>query len=336
MQIIIALIVLSVLVVIHEFGHFSVAKFFNIKVHEFSLGMGPKIWGKGKGDTQYSIRAFPIGGYVKMEGEDENSKDKRALCNKPAYQRFLVVVAGPVMNFLFAILVFIILLSFLPTIPVPIVESIEIDSPAQIAGILPGDKILKLNNEKINIQRDAVYFFEGNGDKSVEVLLKRDGKKVNLTVEPKLNEEYGRYMIGYVAKTVKPNPVLVIKNGYFETVFLSKAILVSFKDLITGKLGTDQLSGPVGIVNTIGQASQQGMSSLSFLAAFISISFGIFNLLPLPALDGGRIIFLIIEMIRRKPVDSEKEGFVHFIGFALLIALMLFVTYNDIAKLITK
>lgn len=336
MQIIIALIVLGILVIIHEFGHFIVAKSCRIKVHEFSVGMGPKIASRKKKETEYSLRALPIGGYVKMEGEDEASTDDRAFNNKPPYKRLAVVVAGPVMNFILAILIFILLLSAAPIIPLPVVDKVTKNSPAQEAGIQPGDRIVKINNNNINIQRDVIYYLAQSKGKPVDIVIKRGNSVKEVNITPELNEEYGRHIIGYMPKMVEPNVFNIVTNGYYETLFLSKAIVVSLSDLITGKIGTDQIAGPVGIVTTIGEASQQGISNLLFLAAFISISFGIFNMLPLPALDGGRLLFIIVEVIRRKPVDPEKEGFIHFIGFAILIALMIFVTYNDIARLLTK
>jgi regulator of sigma E protease len=314
-------------------GHFTVAKLVDIKVDEFSVGMGPQLLQFRKGETLYSLRALPIGGYIKMEGEDHSSSDERAFSNRPLWARIAVVAAGAVMNFILGFLLFIIMISMVPSIPQPVVGELVNGMPAQQAGLLPGDRIIQLNNYKVHIQKDVQYFLAKNEGKPINVKVLRNGKILDFKLTPRLNEEYRRYMIGYTAKSEKKTFFNVLINAYYETAFLTKAIVNSLGDLFTGKLGLNQMSGPVGIVKEIGGAAQAGIGSLLFIAALISINLGIFNLLPIPALDGSRIIFLIIEGIRRKPINPEKEGLVHLIGFAMLMLLLIFVTFNDITRI---
>ncbi len=331
-----AIIILGLLIVFHELGHFTAAKLTGIKVLEFSIGMGPAIFKIQKGETLYSLRALPIGGYVKMEGEDKNSEDERAFVNKPLWARMVVVVAGAIMNFVLAFLIFIIMMIIVPAIPLPVIEELSPGMPAQEAGLVSGDKIVMLDGNKVRIQKDVSYFLDKNQGEVIKVTVVREGAKLAFDVTPRYNEEYKRYLLGYTPKVVKPGFTQIISNAYYETAFLSKAIIVSFKDLITGKVDLGQVSGPVGIVGAIGGAAKAGFEYLLFFAALISINLGIFNLLPIPALDGSRLMFLAIEGIRRKPIDPEKEGMVHMIGLALLMLLLIFVTFNDVSKLFSR
>ncbi len=331
--IIVAILILGLLIVFHETGHYMAAKLVNIKVHEFSIGMGPKIFNVQKGETEYTLRVLPIGGYVKMEGEDESSEDERAFGNRPLWARIIVVAAGAVMNFILAFIIFIIILSSMPAIPQPIVGELMEGMPAQEAGLLPGDKVVQLNDYKVYIQKDISYFLDRNKGEAIDAIIEREGKRVHYTITPRFNEEYGRYMLGYNVKNIKPTILTVLTNSYYETAFLTKAILVSFGDLITGKVGFGQVSGPVGIVGEIGNAAKAGFEYLLFLAALISINLGIFNLLPIPALDGSRIMFLLLEGVRGKPINPEREGMVHMVGFVLLLLLMVMVTFNDLARI---
>ncbi|MCG8500335.1 MAG: RIP metalloprotease RseP [Firmicutes bacterium] len=329
-----AIIILGVLILFHELGHFSVAKLVDVKVHEFSIGMGPQLFKFVKGETLYSLRALPIGGYVKLEGEDQDSNDARAFSNKPVWARIAVLAAGAIMNFILGFLIFVILLAIEPAVPQPVVGELMEGMPAQEAGLLQGDRIVQLNEYKVNIQKDVSYFLSKNNDRPIDMIVLRDGQKVNVKLTPQFNEKYNRYMLGYTAKTVKMNFFGLMRTAYYETALMTKMIILSFGELFTGKDGLAQVSGPVGIVGAIGGAAKAGISPLLFLAALISINLGIFNLLPIPALDGSRIMFVVIEGIRRKPINPEKEGLVHMIGLGMLLLLMVIATFNDISRIL--
>jgi|LSQX01.1.fsa_nt_gb regulator of sigma E protease len=328
-----AIIIFSLLVLFHEAGHFTIAKLAGIKVHEFAIGMGPKLLKYKKGETLYSIRAFPIGGFVKMEGEDESSEDERAFNKKPIIHRIAVVAAGAIMNFILGFIIFIIMFLMVDSIPQPVIEEVIQDMPAQKAGLLQGDRIIKLNNSKIRTQKDISYFLLRSEGENIQVTVERNGERLEMSLAPEFNEEEDRYMMGYSFRMEETNFTNAIYAAYHETLFMTKLIFVSLGQLITGKVSVDQMAGPVGIVREIGGAARAGILQLLQLAALISINLGLFNLLPIPALDGSRIVFLVIEGIRRKPINPEKEGMVHMVGFALLMVLLLVVTFSDISKL---
>jgi len=329
-----AIVVFAFLIFFHELGHFSIAKLVDIKVHEFAIGMGPLLGKFKKGDTMYSLRALPICGYVKMEGEDEHSDDERAFNKKSLPARIAVVVAGAVMNLILGFLIFIIITNMSGSVVKPVIDELMEGMPAQKAGLQPGDRIIRIDNTRVHIQDDIVFYLMSTQDRPVEVTIERDGKRLApIRITPEYSEESNSYLLGYKAKVEKLSFYNIIYNSFFKTIFYSKYVLFSLGDLITGRLSINQMSGPVGIVKEIGTAASIGIGPLLMLAAIISINLGVFNLLPIPALDGSRILFLLIEGIRRKPINPEKEGLVHMIGFAMLILLMIFITFNDIARI---
>lgn len=329
-----AIVTFCLLVFVHELGHFLMAKKVGVTVHEFSVGMGPAILKKQGKETLYSLRLLPIGGYVRLEGEDEKSDDEGALCNKTPFQRFLVIVSGALMNLILGFLLFVIIVSFkgFGTNEIAVVNE---GTPMAQAGFVSGDKIVKLEtggkSQKIKNYNDIIFFEISNGMEDIYVTVDRDGNKIKKLVSS--GEKEKNALSGIRIKSIERNPVSVIKAAFSESVFMCKLVFVSLWWLITGKVPVSELSGPVGIVSGIGQAASVGVFSVLNLIALISINLGVANLLPIPALDGGRIVFTIIEMIRRKPIDAELEGKIHFIGFALLIGLMLFVTFFDIKRL---
>ncbi len=329
-----AIIILGLLILFHELGHFSVAKLVGMKVHEFAVGMGPKIIKFTKGETLYTLRALPIGGYVKLEGEDQKSEDKRAFGNKPLIARIAVLFAGAAMNFILGFLIFLILMSGTPQIITPVIEEVMPDMPAAEAGLMPGDRIEKLDSTRVNIHKDIIFFLDMNGAQPIDVTIVREGGRKVLQIVPAIHPEYGRYMFGYSPKLAETTIINAIKYAYYDTVFYTKFIFVHLGTLFRGQGTFEDVSGPVGIVGAIGGAARAGIEPLMILAAIISINLGIFNLLPIPALDGSRIMFLLLEGIRRKPIDPEKEGLVHMIGLAMLLLLMVFATFNDITRLI--
>ena len=329
-----AIIILGLLILFHELGHFSVAKLVGIKVHEFAVGMGPKVIKFTKGETLYTLRALPIGGYVKLEGEDQKSDDERAFGNKPLLARIAVLVAGATMNFILGFLIFVILLSMSGAIVEPIIGQLTPGMPAAQAGLMPGDRIERLNNKRVYTQTDIVFFINTNQDGPINATIMRDGQRKEIKITPQLNEEYGRYMIGYQAQLAEPTVINIIKYAYYDTISHTKLIFEGLATLLRGQGSAEDIAGPVGIVGAIGGAARAGIQPLMILAAIISINLGIFNLLPIPALDGSRIMFLLIEGIRRKPIDPEKEGMVHMIGLVMLLLLMVFTVFNDVTRLV--
>lgn len=331
MTIIYALIVLGLLIFIHEFGHFIVAKFCKITVLEFSLGMGPKLLSKKGKETMYTLRLFPIGGYVKMDGEDEESENKNAFSNKNVYQRMAVVVAGAVMNILLGFVICFVLCLTLKDYSTTVIEQVITGYPAESAGLQAGDKIVKINGSNVLSAADFNLELFLNGDRENTVTVERNGVKNDIKVTPVINDN--RYVVG-IKFGLNETFGQIVKNSFKDTLFMIKMIFTSFKMLFTGTANISDVSGPVGIVNEIGSAAKSGFLSLLNLVALITINLGVFNLLPIPALDGGRLVFLIVEAVTRKRVPPEKEGMVHMIGLIFLLLVMVLVTSNDIFKLV--
>ena len=335
MTILLGILIFGLLIFVHELGHFLVARAFHIKVHAFSVGMGPAIWKRTKGDIEYSVRLLPIGGYVKLEGEDEASCDPNAFCRKKPYQRLLVLLAGGVMNIIAGFLIFLILFSSVSSIRVPVVDSVVSGTPAAFAGIEPGDRIVKINNSPIHIQNDVSLAMMKNGAGPLSVTVLRHGEKITKQITPMYTEESGGYIIGFYSEMQNMTPLLAVKTAFYNTSFSAKVVYYSVGQMITGGVKLRDMSGPVGIVGEMNNVAKSEMPVLNMLnfMAMIAVNLGIMNLLPIPALDGGRIFFILIEMIRRKPIKPEHEGLVHFVGLALLLLLMVVITFSDITKL---
>ncbi len=331
-------LVFCIIVAIHEFGHFAVAKLCRVTVHEFSIGMGPKIFGFTKKETSYSLRLLPLGGYVKLEGEDGESSDPNAFGNKKAWQRFLILAAGAFMNLLLGFLIFVIIGSFSKGFSSNIVGTVIEDSAFEDAGVKSGDKIVYMSGSeyesRIGDYNDITYFIYKNSNNTASVTFERGSETFVKEITPKYLETEKRAIFGFSPKILKPSPVRVVATSFRMSKFVVKVVVSSFADLIKGSVSMNDMSGPVGIVNEIGTAAKSGLGDVLYLAALISINLGVFNLFPIPALDGGRIFFILIEIVRRKPIDREKEGFVHFVGFALLLMLMVAITCADIKKLL--
>lgn len=349
LTIIFAILFFSLIVVVHEFGHYITARLFKVKIHEFAVGMGPKIFSKEKNGILYSLRAVPMGGFCAMEGEDGgSSEDEGALCKKPWYQKLIILGAGAFMNILlgfFVVLIFILIsVSFTKTISVPVVSSTVEGSDASKV-LKQGDRITNVGGETVHIVRDVNFAMQQNGKAPVDITVKRNGEKLTFNINPFETEyEDGTkgYIIGFTTTAESANFSNVLHEAFFDTIWMGKAVLVSLKMLVRGEVGINEMTGPVGVVSAMNQTAKQsgggllGILNLLYLGAFISVNIGIMNLLPLPALDGGRIFFTLIEAVRRKPIPAEKEGFVHMIGFFLLICLMIFATWNDVLRLIKK
>ena len=325
-----AIFVFLLVVLLHELGHFTVAKMVGIKVNEFSIGMGPKLLQKEKGDTQYTLRLLPIGGYVKMEGEDENSEDPRSFSKVSPLARIAVVAAGAFMNFVLAIIVLTIV-AFNTGVPTTTIGEIIQNSPAEINGIEPGDRIVEINGTKISDWNDITNLVSNsNADEELEVKVLRNNIEQKLSVKPIIED--GRVIIGIIPSYEKSFSS-AIKGGIENTILFVNLMFDFLKMLFQGKVSTNDLSGPIGVISEIGQAASMGISNVLFLLGFISVNLGFFNLLPIPALDGSRIVFLLIELVRGKPIDPDKENLIHTIGFVLLISLMLIVTYKDLIRI---
>ena len=339
MKILIAIIVFGVIIVIHEWGHFIAARLSGVKVNEFAIGMGPalfKIHGK---KTMFSLRLLPIGGYCAMEGEDTTSSDDGAFCSKSPIKRLFITAAGAVMNIILGFIIAIIVTAINGRVVTNQVTYFTDDAVSSSSGLQLDDVILKINGKKIFTANDIVYQLRNDVDGVVDMVVLRNGEKVKLDAvrfDLSLNTETGKQVINIDFK-VKANDCTIaniIPYSFKRTVTTARLIWISLIDMISGKYGFNDIQGPVGIVTAIGEASEQSFSDLLDFMMLITVNVGIFNLLPLPALDGGRLVFIIVEMIRRKPVPPEKEGLVHFIGFAALMLLMVAVTFNDIVRLI--
>ncbi len=332
--IVIAIAVFMLIILIHEFGHFIAAKSFGVLVHEFSIGFGPQILKWKKGETQYSLRLFPLGGYVKLEGEDENSNDPRALNNKPAGKKLAVMAAGAAFNLISGFIVMVLVFAFQTGYTTLEVGRILPDIPGSQAGqvLEAGDKIVALDGKKVWNYKDFSFLMSNNQTgEPVELTIKRDGEKKNVDITPVSYD--GRYILGVEMKKEDMTFADAVKCGFNEMFFVVRVIVYSLMMLVTGRVPVTEMSGPVGTTMLIGQAAQLGILNLLYMFALLSVNIGIFNLIPFPALDGGRIFFLIIEIIRRKPIPPEKEGMIHFIGLVLLLILMMIVTSSDIYKL---
>ncbi len=321
--------VFGLIVFAHELGHFATAKFNGIKIHEFALGMGPTLIKKQGKETLYSLRLFPIGGFVKMEGEDEASDDPRSFTNKKPLQRLVVLAAGAIMNFILAYVLLVIIMFSIGS-PSNIVGDTVVDLPAKAAGIIANDEITSIEGTPVKSWQDVIDSINGSGGAPLSIEILRDSKVLTFEVTPNVRED-GTYQIGIQTKFVKKfDQAFVMAGKQFWTFFTD---IFKFFTQIGNKNVTAELVGPVGLVSIIGEVSRQGIMNLLLLAAYISVNLGIVNLLPFPALDGGRIIFVIIEMIMGKPINKEKEGFVHFVGFVILMALMIFLVFKDVSKL---
>ena len=334
MTIIAALLLFSAIVFIHELGHFLFAKKAGVRVHEFAIGMGPKVFSTTKGDTQYSVRLLPLGGYVSMEGEDEESKDPKSFGAKSILQRASILFAGPFFNILFAIVLLIPVYMYTGT-PSTTLGQIAPNSPAQKIGLQTDDKILNINGNEIKSWNDVTNNLRNsNGDK-VNIKVQRDKETKEFSVVPQKNEQ-GNYIIGIGYKAEK-NIFKSIAYAFTSTVDMTKQMVMFIGQLVTGTIPGgfgNSVAGPIGVVGIVSNAAKVGIINLVYIASIISLNLGVFNLLPIPALDGGRLVLLGLEAIRGgKKLDQNKEAMIHMAGFALLMGFMVFVTYKDILRL---
>lgn len=354
--IIVFVLVFGVVVIAHELGHFLIAKLNGIKVVQFSIGMGPDIIKFTKGETKYVLKLLPIGGACMFEGEDgiystdqnsdvkERQKQEGAFNDANVWSRIATVFAGPFFNIILAFLLSLIVVGFSGE-SIPMINALTEGYPAEAAGLREGDIITKIDGERIYLQGEVTFVSALSSGEPMEIEYKRGGKKYATVITPKFSEQDNRYYLGFaIGETVQCKGLDLIKYSAYEVRYWLKATVKSLLMLVQGKLSANDLSGPVGIAvmidETIEVTKPYGLPTVVInminFAVLLSVNLGVMNLLPLPALDGGRLLFMFIEVVRGKPVSPEKEGIVHFVGFVALMILMVFVLYNDISRMFVR
>jgi regulator of sigma E protease len=340
------------MIFIHELGHFTVARLSGITIYEFAIGMGPTLvsWKSKKYNTKYSLRLLPMGGFVSMAGEDGESDDPNAFNKKPIWKRLLILFAGPGMNL---ILGFVLMLTMLTTQAFvnktddhlgylssnTIADFVENSTSNSENGLQKGDKIIKVGNVPIHTGTELFYEITHQGYKEIDLTVNRDGQKIRLQ-----NVQFGTFTeegivfgsTDFIVYGERSTVFNLIKHSFFSSISAIKMVWDGVTDLIIGRYGVDALSGPIGITGQIGEAARQGIVTFLYFFAIITINLGVMNLLPFPALDGGRILFIAIEGITKKKINPNIESYIHFIGLMLLFALMIFVSFKDVLKLILR
>lgn len=333
----VAVLIFISLIIIHEFGHFIAAKLLGVRVNEFAVGFGPKLFSKKFGETTYKANLIPLGGYCAMEGEESASDDPRAFCNKPAWRRFIIVIMGATFNLILGFVLVAVVLAPEKLLTTTVIAGFSDNAVSEQYGLKVNDKILEVDGRKIYTTYDLSYSFTNVENGTVDMAVLREGKRVNLkNVRFDTDKENG---ISYIKvdfkiygkeKTFKNFIVEAFNTGVSYCAVIWRSLI----DLISGKYGISAVSGPVGVTAAIGGVAKQNLKNILPIAALITINLGIFNLLPLPALDGGRLLFIFIEMVTRKKVPEKYESLVHTAGFILLLAFMLLITAKDIWSLI--
>ena len=342
-SVLIGLLIFCVIVTIHEGGHFIAAKLCGIYVSEFAIGMGPVIFKKQGKETLFTLRALPVGGFCSM-GEDEEAVDENSFRKKPVWKRMIVIVAGACMNLILGLILSAVFFLVSGKGVTSTIAYFADDAVSPGYGLAIGDEIVKVNGLRVLTANDIIYQFRNDDDGCVDFVIRRNGQLMTVSgVQFNMvnDEESGKQVLNYDFKvysekiTVKNLLPYSIKTAAYD----ARIVLMSLMDIIRGKYGVNELSGPVGIVNTITEITKEFGLDWSYIieiAMLITINVGIFNLLPLPALDGGRFVFLVIELIRRRQFKAETEGLVHFVGLSLFMVLMLIVTFNDIKSIFIK
>lgn len=344
--IVIAVLLFGFMIFIHEFGHFSMAKLFGIRVNEFAIGMGPTLFHFQKGETKYSFRILPIGGFCAMEGETEDSGDTGSFNRKPVWQRMIVVSIGAVLNIILGLVLMMILLGQETAFTSTTISQFAKNSAVQQAGLRRGDEFVSVDHYRIYSDRDLSFALATANPDSVDIQINRDGKPITFDhVKFHSQEIKGKKypVLDFYVFPISKNPLTLIQKSAVDTVSTVRMVWYSLVGLISGKFGLNDMAGPVGTASVIGQAVSSGLKQ-SFLAGLnnviymmmiLTVNLGVINLLPIPALDGGKLLFLIVEAIRRKPIKAQYEGWVEIAGFCLLMGFMVLVTYSDILRLIT-
>ena len=349
LYVLLAILLFGVLIAVHELGHFMAAKACGVKVEEFAVGMGPAVWKKTKGETQYSLRLVPIGGFCAMAGEDEESPDPRAFTNQAPWKRIIILVAGAFMNFVLGLVIVILLYAGASAFRAPVLVSFMDDCPYESeTGLQVGDKFYSIDGHRIYLQYNVSDFLS-RGDGTYDLVLIRDGQKVRLNdfrLVPVEYEGYDTKMYGFYFGYEEATPGTKLTYAWNTTMEFSRMVWMGLSQLISGQVGVNDLSGPVGIVDLMAETGEQAEStadalySILYLGAFIAVNLALMNLLPIPALDGGRVFLLLvtwlIETVTHRKLNPKYEGYIHGAGMMLLLGLMAFVMFNDIVKIFTK
>ncbi len=337
MSVIITIIILGLLIISHELGHFLAAKAVGIKVYEFAIGMGPKIFTYKGSETVFTLRALPIGGFNKMAGMEPHDEDNPEGFNKKSVkQRFLVIFAGSFMNFVLALLIFIIVFMGMG-IPSNknIIGGVVSGGSANFAGLKKGDKIVAINEVRTETWDELTAVIHRNPNKQLQFSIERNTKHFKVDITPELDQEHEVGLIGIERMWERQGFFDSIYLGVSQAIGLGYLLIVGLVQMITGKIPAE-VAGPVGMIQMVSQAAKFGLANILNFAAILSLNLGIINLFPIPALDGSRLVFLVLEWLRGKPLQPEKESLIHFIGFFLLVGLMLLITYQDIMRLLVQ
>jgi len=348
LYVLLAILIFGVLIAVHEFGHFSAAKACGVRVDEFSVGMGPALWKKQRGETLYALRAVPIGGYCAMAGEDESSEDPRAFTNQALWKRAIILCAGSFMNFLLGLVVILCLYAGAEAFRVPVLAGFMEGCPYERAdGLQQGDRFYRINGHRIYQYYDVSQFL-GEGDGSYDLVLLRDGKKVKLDDFPMVPLEYEgqeNKMFGFYFGVEEATPLVKLRYSWDTAMEFGRMVWMGLRQLVSGQVGMKDMSGPVGIVDLMAETGEKAESTrdalynILYLAAFIAVNLAIMNMLPIPALDGGRVFLLlvtgVVESLSHRRLDPKYEGYIHAAGMVLLLGLMAFVMFNDIVRIVT-
>ena len=344
MSIIVALLIFGLLIFFHELGHFLLAKRGGIGVTSFSIGMGPAIWKKQIGETEYCLRILPFGGSCAMIGEDEESDAENAFNKKGVWTRISVVAAGPVFNFVLAFVGAVIMVLCIGS-DKPVIAEMMDGYPAYEAGVRAGDEIISMNGRNIGVYRDVSMYIQLHQGENIDLVYERDGERYETTIVPKISED-GYYLMGITggAYTKCENPIEVIKYAGAEVGYWIHMVFDSLKMLVSGQVGREDVGGPVRIVGMMGDVYEESAKIGIFavfinmlnMVIFLSANLGVMNLLPIPALDGGRLFIMLIEVVTRRRVPEKIEGYIHMAGFAVLMGLMVLILFNDISLMFFK
>ena len=337
-RIIEALLLLSVLVMIHELGHYTAGRLLGFTILEYAIGMGPKLVGFKRNGIEYNLRALPLGGMCRFYGEDDGVADERCFNAQKAWKRFIVILAGPLMNFLLAFLIAVALLlgwGVADTTKV-VVQSVGENSPASAAGIQIGDTFVSVDGTAVESMESLTDSVRGADPSRMEVVVLRDGQEQKFVLSNLYNAEADANLMGVTISygTKRVGLGYAIREGAAYCWEMAGLVFKSLGMLFTGEAGLKDMAGPVGIIQILGEATKSGWYYVLNLCVMLSVNLGIVNLFPIPALDGGRLFFILIEWVRGKPIPPEKEGMVHLIGFGLLLIFVVVVTFNDVLRLI--
>lgn len=345
LYVLLALVLFGLLVVFHELGHFLMARLFRVTIREFSIGMGPRLFFKKgkKHDTEYSVRAFPIGGYVSMAGEDEESDDPNAFYKKPVWQRMLIVVMGPVLNVALGFLLMLVLVLSTAQLATNVVGEFDGDAVSVSHGLAIGDEIIKVGNVRVHTGNEVVYEIMNQGVAeasegvvAIDLTVKRNGEVTYLPGVQFPSQEVQGVLFGSADFKVNGESKTVfnvIEHTFYRSFSTVKMIVDQFVDLLSGRYGLNAVSGPVGITQAVADAAKLGVMNVLYLITVITVNLGVFNLIPFPALDGGRLLFLAFEGITHRPVNKKIEGYINMAGLLLLFGVMIVVCCKDIVML---